>query len=224
MIEKGPKVTKSTLSLREARKPLGLDFINVASFNQRFQEQAPEKKLIVFIGDSASGKTTLITELEKRHASSFKKIVTCTSRLPRTGEINGIDYYFLPPEYFIDNQDLVLVGKSSEGNYYGTRKSDLFSNDHHLLLPSRPSGVKALIGLGFKNLIVVRLTIDKETKKSRMRLRGDTEEEINERLQSDQKDMTKSDFDSRGVEVIEIDSNSQALEQELKEIIKRFVP
>ena len=52
------------------------------------------KKLLVFVGESGSGKTTLITEIINKYPGQFKKVVTCTSRPGRIGEIDGVDYYF----------------------------------------------------------------------------------------------------------------------------------
>src|SRR3989344_262189 len=99
------------------------------------------KKLLVFVGESGSGKSTLIAELIRRCPGKFKKALTCTSRQARAGETDGVDYHFLPVEYFIENQDLVLVKKTDDGDYYGTRKADLLSNTHSLLIILRPAGV-----------------------------------------------------------------------------------
>ena len=60
------------------------------------------KKLFVFVGDGGSGKTTLITKLTKKHSDKFRKVVTCTSRSLRVGEVDGVDYHFLPVKYFIN--------------------------------------------------------------------------------------------------------------------------
>ena len=49
--------------------------------------------LIVLTGTSGSGKTTLCS----RFLTEFKqaqRVITTTTRLPRLGETNGIDYYF----------------------------------------------------------------------------------------------------------------------------------
>lgn len=143
------------------------------------------KKLFVLIGDSGSGKTTLIAELTKKHPDKFRKVVTCTSREVRVGEVEGVDYNFLPRDYFDNNSNLVLVKKTGGGDYYGTRKADLFSDTHHLLLTSKPTGVPKLITLGFTNVVVVRIEISKTLKTERMRQRGDSERIIAERLELD---------------------------------------
>ena len=57
--------------------------------------------LLVITGPSGVGKDSVIGEFLKRNPD-FKKIVTDTSRPPRAGEVNGIDYNFLTPEEFLD--------------------------------------------------------------------------------------------------------------------------
>jgi guanylate kinase len=148
------------------------------------------KKILVFIGESGSGKTTLVTELTKRYPEKFKKVVTCTSRPMRVGEVDGVDYNFLPEEYFADNLTLVLTKRTADGFHYGTRRSDLFSDTHHLLLTSRLSGIGRLSRLGHTNIIAVRMSISPELRIKRMLQRGDSTEEISNRLVVDMTENT----------------------------------
>lgn len=143
------------------------------------------KKLFVFVGDGGSGKTTLITELVRRYPERFRKVVTCTSRPRRPTEVDGEDYHFLHPEYFIDNPDLVLLKKTEVGYYYGTRKADLFPTTHHLLLTSKLTGIPRLVNLGCSNIVIVRISISDELKIARMQQRGDSAEMIANRLHVD---------------------------------------
>lgn len=160
------------------------------------------KKLFVFVGDGGSGKTTLIAELTKRHPDKFRKVVTSTSRPPRGGEMDGMDYHFLPETYFVNNPELVLVMQIDNGDYYGTKKADLHSDTHHLLLTLRFAGIRKLVNLGFENITVVRISIAENLKVERMRRRGDTEEMIARRLKYDDED--KSGIDWEGLEIIDL--------------------
>lgn len=174
------------------------------------------KKLFVFVGDSGSGKTTLIAELIKKHPDKFRKVVTCTNRKARVGEVEGVDYNFLPGDYFDNNSDLVLVKKTYGSDHYGTRRADLFLDTHHLLLTSKPTGVPKLIMLGFSNIVVVRIGISGTLKIERMRQRGDSERVISERLELD---TATVEVDFGKVPIIELDAN-QPLDEKVELVLK----
>jgi guanylate kinase len=55
--------------------------------------------LIVISAPSGGGKTTLCQQLLARHPE-MTRAVTCTTRLPRAGEMDGRDYYFIDNEEF----------------------------------------------------------------------------------------------------------------------------
>lgn len=177
------------------------------------------KKLLVFVGGGGSGKTTLIAKLVEEYPDRFKKVVTCTSRPMRVGEVEGVDYHFLPAECFSGNQDLVLVKKTGNGFYYGTRKSDLLSDDYHLLLTLRVIGIKKLVDLGLKNIVVAHISISEELKVARMRQRGDTEEMIASRLRSDVESKAEVDFGQ--LPIINLDA-TQTIRDEVNLVMKYF--
>lgn len=155
------------------------------------------KKLLVFVGDGGSGKTTLIAELVKRYPTQCKKLVTCTSRLQRKNEVKGIDYHFHEQSYFTDNPELALVKRTERNDYYGTRLIDLKPKNFHALLTLRFSGVQRLVMLGLENVTVVNISISQDLKIFRMRLRGDSDDMINERVKIDnvdRKDVSLSHF------------------------------
>jgi len=83
-------------------------------------------RLIVISAPSGCGKTTIARAImEKYPAMLFS--VSATTRLPRSGEVNGKDYFFLSKEIF---QERVGTGDLIEweeiyGNYYGTLKSEV---------------------------------------------------------------------------------------------------
>lgn len=164
------------------------------------------KKLFVFIGESGSGKTRLIAELVQRYPSQFKKIVTCTSRPMRKGEVDGIDYHFLPKKYFIGNPDLILTKKTIEGFHYGTRVSDLSLTSHNLLLTSKPTGIGKLVDLGYKNIVLVRISINDKLKIERMLKRGDSEQMILNRLQLDSNLNNKHKIDLGRITIIDLNA------------------
>ncbi|MCR5787479.1 MAG: guanylate kinase [Bacilli bacterium] len=82
--------------------------------------------LIVISGPSGAGKDTIVNELLKENENIWLSI-SATSRKPRSGEIDGIHYFFLTKEEFeerIKDNDF-LEYASYNDNYYGTPKSDI---------------------------------------------------------------------------------------------------
>ncbi|MCE4048369.1 MULTISPECIES: guanylate kinase [Bacillaceae] len=78
--------------------------------------------LIVLSGPSGVGKGTVRKEIFSQENTSFEYSISMTTRLPRTGEVDGTDYFFKTREEF---EDLIEQGKLLEyaefvGNYYGT--------------------------------------------------------------------------------------------------------
>ena len=84
--------------------------------------------LVVISAPSGGGKTTLCNGMLKAN-KSLTRAITCTTRPPRGGEKNGVDYYFLDPGDFLKR---VQAGNFLEhatvyGNSYGTLKSEVLS-------------------------------------------------------------------------------------------------
>lgn len=81
--------------------------------------------LIIVSGPSGSGKTTLCRRAEADGLTTYS--ISCTTRQPRPGEQDGVDYHFLTPELFAQK---VAAGEFLEhatvhGNSYGTLKADI---------------------------------------------------------------------------------------------------
>lgn len=78
--------------------------------------------LIVLSGPSGVGKGTVRKEIFSQGDMVFKYSISCTTRPPREGEVDGVDYFFKTKEEF---EELIKEGKLLEyaqfaGNYYGT--------------------------------------------------------------------------------------------------------
>ena len=80
----------------------------------------------VFVGPSGAGKNTLIKELVA-HDRNLRFSVSCTTRPPRGGEREGVDYYFLDPIKFkqMIAQNHFLEWAEVHGYLYGTPKGEV---------------------------------------------------------------------------------------------------
>lgn len=82
------------------------------------------KKLFVISGCSGVGKGTVLKEFMQRNSEEFILSVSCTTRQPRQGEVDGINYFFITKEEFEDciKKDKFLEYAQFAGNFYGTKQ------------------------------------------------------------------------------------------------------
>jgi len=91
-------------------------------------EGAPGAQLIIISGPSGVGKDTIIDALRERpHVPPHHYVVTCTTRAPRPGEVEGVSYHFLDRERFLALRDAggLLEANEVHGNWYGTPRSEV---------------------------------------------------------------------------------------------------
>lgn len=85
-------------------------------------------KLLVFSAPSGSGKTTIVKYLLKQEDLNLEFSISAATRMPREGEVNGKDYYFISLEEFknhIKAEDFVEWEEVYRDNFYGTLKSEV---------------------------------------------------------------------------------------------------
>ncbi len=144
--------------------------------------------LFILSSPAGGGKTTLANMLISE-IPNLKRVVTCTTREPRPGEKNGVDYYFLTKDEFekrIKEGDF-LEYAIVHGNYYGTPKREVFEmleKGLDLILVIDVQGMRQ-VKKNFKDVVTIFiLPPSLEEIVRRMRERGDSEEEINKRLKT----------------------------------------
>ena len=81
---------------------------------------------IILSAPSGGGKTTIARELLRRRADVGYS-VSCTTRNPRGGERDGVDYYFLDRDEFLRRRAAGDFAESAEvhGNLYGTLRTEI---------------------------------------------------------------------------------------------------
>ena len=147
------------------------------------------RKAILFSAPSGSGKTTIIKQLSK-HYDCFEFSISATSRSPREGERNGVDYYYITYDDFKERAakgDFLEWEEVYQGLCYGTLKSEIeriWGNGHVIVFDVDVMGGKNLkdyFGDAALSIFVKPPSI--EVLEQRLRSRGtETEESIKKRL------------------------------------------
>ncbi|MEG2755227.1 MAG: guanylate kinase [Mucinivorans sp.] len=84
-------------------------------------------KALIFSAPSGSGKTTIVRHLLKQFPQ-LEFSISATSRAPRTGEKDGVDYYFLTNEQFsqrVENGEFLEWEQVYAGTSYGTLLTEI---------------------------------------------------------------------------------------------------
>ncbi len=81
------------------------------------------KKLFVVSGSSGVGKGTVLKKFLDKNPD-FMLSISCTTRAPREGEVDGVNYFFMTKDDFKNciNNDKFLEWAEFAGNFYGTKK------------------------------------------------------------------------------------------------------
>ena len=100
--------------------------------------------LIVISGPSGAGKGTIVKALLDKYPSIHYS-VSATTRAPREGEVNGVNYWFIEREEFLRmrGQDELLEWAEVYGNFYGTprrRVMEALNRGHDIILEIDPQG------------------------------------------------------------------------------------
>lgn len=159
-------------------------------------------KLVLIVGPSGSGKGTVIAELKKRHPEWIFP-VSCTTRTPREGEINGAVYNFISEEDFkrgLKNNEFLEWAEVHKKNFYGTLKKPIFDALLQGKIVVREvdiQGFKSIKNLvpaaNFLSIFLIVENLDEL--KARILKRGAmNEEEISRRMDSAMKEISGSDL------------------------------
>ena len=154
-------------------------------------------KIIAIIGEAGSGKDTIMRRVLEA-APHLHEIVSCTTRPPREGEIDGVNYHFMSPECFGDK---VLHGEMLEAScfnnwFYGTGYESLRSDCVNVGV-FNPEGIESMLAHPGAD---VKVFYVRASDKQRMIRQLNREEdpnvmEIIRRFKADMIDFEDIDFD-----------------------------
>ncbi|MDE7289821.1 MAG: guanylate kinase [Oscillospiraceae bacterium] len=137
--------------------------------------------LIVVSGPSGCGKGTVLAEIIKSDKIFYS--VSATTRSPRPGETDGVNYFFLTKEKFVQliEEDGMLEYASYCGNYYGTPKrpvEDMLEQGKHVILEIEVQGAMKIMDKHPEALFVFILPPSLKELERRLNKRGTEAEDV----------------------------------------------
>ena len=144
--------------------------------------------LIVVSGFSGAGKGTVMKRLMEKYSDAYALSVSMTTRGPRTGETDGVHYFFVSREQFEKNiaEDGFIEHAQYCGNYYGTPRAYVekqLSEGKNVILEIEIQGALLVKEKYPETLLLFVTPPSAEELKRRLVGRGtETMEEINARL------------------------------------------
>ena len=116
--------------------------------NERFEKYKNENNvLFILSGPSGVGKSTVGSSLINfLGRDKIRRVVTTTTRPPRAGEVDGVDYFFVSKEKFVSKikDGVFLEYAKTNDEYYGSLTSDIMSTIE--------SGIDALLTIDVKGV------------------------------------------------------------------------
>ncbi|MFH1946948.1 MAG: guanylate kinase [Candidatus Magasanikbacteria bacterium] len=163
--------------------------------------------LVVISSTSGGGKDSVIRELIKIFPNSAR-LVTTTSRPPRPGNKEGVDYYFITREEFEKRlqTDKFVEYNEYASNFYGIEKirlNESLTDNEIVFTQIEVNGKHNLDKKQIENLSIFLVPDDFDNLAERIRGRGGvSEEKLKERLEIAKKEVENSgDYDHKVVNV-----------------------
>ncbi len=179
--------------------------------------------LFIISAPSGAGKTTLCETLRSKYPDLLYS-VSYTTRKPRRGERDGIDYHFIQPDDFKEGirQDRWAEWAEVHDNFYGTSLDFIetgLAAGRDILLAIDVQGASKIVSRYPESVTIFIMPPDRDTLRRRLVSRGtDSEEEIAKRLINAEQEMACRD---RYRHIIVNDCLSRA-QDELEHLIRLY--
>lgn len=140
------------------------------------------KPLIVLIGTSGSGKSTIVQKLHRKYG--YNDVKSYTTRPIRVDDPNDINTHtFISIDDIAEYKDDIVADNWFNGYYYFATKQQLDMAD--LYVVDKPGLIKLYSNYFGRDIIAIYLDVPPEIVAQRMEHRGDSNEAIMQRLQHD---------------------------------------
>lgn len=179
--------------------------------------------LIILSGPSGVGKGTVRQELFKDESLNLAYSISMTTRKPRPGEKDGVDYFFVDEKEFVEKieNDELLEHAKFVGNYYGTPRfhvEQLLNEGKNVVLEIEVQGALQVMEKCPHALTIFLVPPSFEELERRIRGRR-TEEEavVKERLDKARKEIATKDEYKYVVENDDVHAAKEKIAQIIKE-------
>jgi guanylate kinase len=164
-------------------------------------ERDCDPRLVVVSGPSGVGKTTVVRRLYELCSLPLVAGVSATTRPPRPGEVDGVDYYFLEADDFQrrrENGDFIeCFDVFGRGYWYGTLKSEVnraLEKGNWVVLEIDVQGAAQVMQLYASAITIFVLPGSEEELERRLRGRAtESEEAVLRRLQQAKQELQLAD-------------------------------
>ena len=147
-----------------------------------FKEES-NKKVLVVVGPSGVGKDTVMQKILEKYPNYFKKGTTHTTRNIRPGEKDGVNYYFVTKEQFLqlEKENKLVENNLYNNNYYGLSKMELEKAaklDKIMYVIIDINGANSVYKLKIPAIYIAIIPPSEEELEKRLKGRGTENEEI----------------------------------------------
>jgi guanylate kinase len=164
-------------------------------------------QLVIISGPSGAGKSTVVAGILLRLAPKIRLSVSATTRSPRPGEVDGVQYHFLTPQEFAARREagdfLECMEVFGRGHWYGTLFDEVrpsLARGQWVILEIDVDGARRAL-YEFPEAVTIFITVGGETPEEReaeleRRLRDrktESEEAIRRRLEVARHELAQAD-------------------------------
>lgn len=183
-------------------------------------------KVIVLVAPSGSGKTTIAKRLLKE-IDNLTFSISATTRHPRSGEVDGKDYYFLTPETFqknINQGNFLEWEEFYNGKRYGSLRSEVekqLNSGYNILFDIEVKGALNIRKYFGKDCLTIFIKPPSlEVLKNRLIKRNsETKDSLNERLERAEMELKQE----KKFDIVIINDDLEKAYSQIKEIVESFI-